>query len=370
MKCIFSGGGTGGHLYPALAIAEQIMKEEPDSRILFMGTKKGLESEVVPKLGYEFVALPSQGMNETDTFLQKMSLNARFGLANVAGVGRALMVVRKFKPDAVVGTGGFASFPGVMAAQLAGYPTYIHEQNAVPGRANSTLARGAKKLFVGFGGTEDVFGYPEKTIFTGNPVRSDFGSVSKAEARERLSIPEDDFVVFAFGGSLGAATINEITMAYLGSMSNKPGRTLLWGTGRRFHEECVDKCVTRGLTTSGNVRIEGYIDNMMDYVASADLLICRAGALSLAELMVAGKPAIIVPIPNSVGNHQYYNAKAVADAGGAFLVEEKNLNIDDVKEKIEYLASNRNALETMGGICKALAPVDAAKRIYEEIRPR
>ena len=368
MKCIFGCGGTGGHLYPALAIADKIMKEEPDSEIIFLGSKDRIESEIVPKMGYKFKSIPTHPMEQSDSILKKASLGANAGLSNIAGIAKALGIIKRFKPDAVIGTGGFVCFPVVFAGQLAKVPCYIHEQNAVPGRANKALAKGCRKLFVGFRGTEDAFGYPEKTIFTGNPVRADFGNLNKEESRERLEIPKDDFVVFSIGGSLGSATINEIAMGYLAHIKNKEKRTLVMGTGTRFYDECVDKIKAEGLPTEGNVRILGYVDNMRDYVSAADILVCRAGALSLAELMVAGRPAIIVPIPGSVGNHQYYNAKTVADAGGAFLAEEKDLDIDDICEKIEYLASSPSAIEKMGKISKSMATETAADIIYKEIK--
>lgn len=368
MKCILSGGGTGGHLYPALAIAEKILSEEPDSEILFVGSKDSIEADVVPKMGYKFVSIPTERLNIGEGPLQKMAINAKVGMSNLAGVAKATAIVRKFKPDAVVGTGGFVCFPTLFAAQMAKYPTYVHEQNAVPGRANKALAKGAKKIFVGFKGAEDSFGYPEKTMFTGNPVRKEFFNLNKAASREKLGIPMDDMVVFAFGGSLGARNINNIALRYMKHISGKSGRTLLMGTGGRHYDECIDRCKAEGVEITKNIKIESYIENMTDYLAASDLMICRAGALSLAEIITAGKPSIIIPIPNTVGNHQYYNAKAIADAGGAFLVEEKDLDIDDICEKIEYLASNKAVLKNMGEICQGMASQDAADIIYREIK--
>ena len=393
MRVIFGCGGTGGHLYPALAIAEKIKKEEPDSEILFMGSKGGLESEVVPREGYAFKSIPTKGMQARDTTMQKAVLSAQVGMSNLVGLTKAMNTIRKFKPDAIIGTGGYVCFPILLAGEILKIPCYIHEQNAVPGRANKALAKQARKLFVGFKGTEDIFGYPEKTIFTGNPVRSEFSNLNQKESRERLGISEEDFVVFAFGGSLGARTINEIAIEYMDRSRAYKSRTILFGTGRRFFDEYVDRCRDMGIgieninpddkdgagirgsnsdmnasDTEKRIRISGYINNMKDYISAADLMICRAGALSLAELMVAGKPAIIVPIPNSVGNHQFHNAKSVADGGGAFLVEESNMDIDDICEKIEYLSANKSALKKMGEACRLMASVDAADRIYEEIK--
>ncbi len=384
MRVIFGCGGTGGHLYPALAIAEIIKRKEPDSEILFIGSKKGIEAEVVPHEGYNFKSIPTQGMQVRETKLQKLVLSANVGLSNLAGITKSASIIRKFKPDAIIGTGGYVCFPILMAGEMAGVPCYIHEQNAVPGRANKALAKKAKKLFVGFRGTEDSFGYPEKTIFTGNPVRQDFLNLDKEESRRRLNIPDDDFVIFAFGGSLGALTINKIAIDYLERSKGKEGRTLLFGTGRRFFDDCVEELGDKELIdkskymiedesglqayNDGMTRVYGYINNMKDFISASDLMICRAGALSLAEIMAAGKPGIIVPIPNSVGNHQFFNAKAISDAGGAFLVEESKLDLDDINDKIEYLARNKSALEKMGEACRSVASIDAAERIYEEIK--
>ncbi len=382
MRVIFGCGGTGGHLYPALAIAEKIKKEEPGSEILFIGSKKGLESEVVPREGYSFKSIPTQGMQERETAIQKAILSANVGISNLAGLAKSIAIIKSFKPDAIIGTGGYVCFPVLLAGEILKIPCYIHEQNAVPGRANKALAKNARKLFVGFRGTESIFGFPEKTVFTGNPVRAEFYTLDQGESRKKLGIPEDDFVVFAFGGSLGAKTINDIAIEYIGRSGDNEKRTTLFGTGRRFFNECVEKCVEKGLELSAskasddmnaesgsrNLRISGYINNIKDYISSADLLICRAGALSLAELMAVGKPAIIVPISNSVGNHQYYNAKSISDAGGAFLVEESKLDMDEICEKIEYLASNKEALIQMGEACKSMASMDAADIIYREIK--
>lgn len=384
MRVVFGCGGTGGHLYPALAIAEKIKKEEPDSEILFIGSKRGLEADVVPREGYDFKSIPTQGMQARDTVLQKAILSANVGMSNLAGLAKSIAIIKRFKPDAIIGTGGYVCFPILLAGEILKIPCYIHEQNAVPGRANKALAKNARKLFVGFRGTEEIFGYPEKTIFTGNPVREEFSSLDRNESRERLGINKEDFVVFAFGGSLGAKTINDITIEYLSRSKDTENRTLLFGTGRRFFDDCFDACVAKGIKLTKvngesekdlvaqnedkSIRVQGYINNIKDYISAADLLICRAGALSLAELMAAGKPAIIVPIPNSVGNHQYFNAKAISDVGGAFLVEEANLDIDDICEKIEYLAANPEALNNMGRACRSMASLDAADRIYEEIK--
>ena len=309
MKLVVTGGGTGGHIYPALAIADKFKEMEPDTEILYIGNEEGIEKEVVPKSGYPLELVDARWIENTSP-KQVLWTGARV----VHGIEQSFRVLKKFKPDAIIGTGGYVCFPVLMAARMIKCRKYLHEQNAFPGLANRTLEKHVDNIFLGFGDAGQYFKRPEKHVIAGNPVRKTFFTMSKREAREKLGIPQEDFVVFTFGGSLGAARINDVA--------------LIVGTGRYYTERMNQAICERNVDVKDNIRVMGYIDHMEYYLMACDLVISRAGALSVAETTVCGKASILIPSPNVTGNHQFYNAKAVSDRGGAILVEEKDLVIE------------------------------------------
>ena len=370
MKILFTGGGTGGHLFPALAIAEEFIRNKPDAEILYIGNGDTIEAREVPARGIAFKAVPSRWLQlgyEGRGFFWNMSEIFKASKNMGAGLIKSRKIIKEFKPDIAIGSGGFVSFPVILAAESLGVKCYIHEQNATPGRGNRIMAKKARKIFTGFPGTEDSLGYPEKTIYTGNPVRDEFRYLDKAECRTRLGIPEDDFVLFTVGGSTGAEILNEIALEYARRINKKSGFTLICGTGKNLFDEYREKAIAAGIELGGNIRFESFISNIKDCIGAADLVICRAGAMTLAELLVAGKPSIIIPYPGSVGEHQYYNAKTVQDAGGAVLYEQKDADPEAICDKIEELRLTEGKLDEMGKSSLKIAPVSVASRIYDEI---
>ncbi|MBO4235052.1 MAG: UDP-N-acetylglucosamine--N-acetylmuramyl-(pentapeptide) pyrophosphoryl-undecaprenol N-acetylglucosamine transferase, partial [Firmicutes bacterium] len=275
--------------------------------------------------------------------------------------------IRKFKPDIAIGTGGFVSFPVIIAAESQGVKCYIHEQNAAPGRGNKIMAKKARKIFTGFPGTEESLGFPEKTMYVGNPVREEFYQLDKSKSRKNLGIPENDLVIFSVGGSLGAEAINNIALEYARRINEKEGNTLICGTGRTLLKTYSELAENEGIELGGNIRMEGFISNIKDCIGAADLVICRGGAMSISELLVSGRPSIIIPYPGSVGDHQYYNGKTVQDAGGGIVYEQKDADPIVVCDKIEELVSTPGKLEEMGKACLEIAPSSVASTIYEEI---
>lgn len=367
MKVILTGGGSGGHFYPALAIAEEFRKNDPDVELLYLGHEGYIESREAPAHNIPFKSVPSRGLEMPYGFIRNAGEVAITGFSMAAGIVKARSIIKRFRPDIAVGTGGFVSFPVIMAAQSLGIKTYLHEQNAAPGRGNRRLARKARKIMIGFPGTEDSLGYPEKTVYTGNPVRSDFANLDKSLSRQSLGIPDESFVVFSVGGSLGAETINKIALEYAGRIKDDENKYLISGTGSLYYEDCVGQAKNEGIELGNRIRMEGYIQNMKDCIAASDLVICRAGAVSIAELLVAGRPSIIIPYSGSVGDHQYYNAKSVQDAGGAVMYREEDADPIVVCNRIEELSRDLNGLKEMGKACAAISPKDARRNIYSEI---
>lgn len=362
MRLIVTGGGTGGHIYPALAIADKFKEMDPETEILYIGNVEGIEKDVVPKSGYPLKLVDARWLDHV-TPKQVVWTGARV----THGIGQSLKVLRQFKPDAIIGTGGYVCFPVLLASRFIKCRKYLHEQNAYPGLANRTLEKYVDNIFLGFADAGQYFKYPDKHIEAGNPVRKSFFTMSKREARERLGIPQDDFVVFTFGGSLGAAKINGVACELLELFNGHPGVSMIMGTGKLYYDEIMKDIKSRNINVKENIRIKDYIDNMDLHLMACDLVISRAGALSVAETTVCGKAAILVPSPNVTGNHQYYNAKAVADRGGALLIEEKDLVIEDVVQDVLSLRNNPDKLKGMSKASRESAPDKALDIIYNKV---
>lgn len=367
MRAVITGGGTGGHVFPALAIAEEIKKNDPAAEITYIGNKEGIECELVKERGYTFYHVPSRWIDRVGS---KVKIAKDAGLAclfTAAGTASAIKILRRTKPDFIIGTGGFVSAPVMFAGRILNIPCYLHEQNSFPGLVNKVVSPFCRKIFLGFKGAENRFGNAKKTVFTGNPVRNIFFNQDKKAARAKLGIAENDFVVFSFGGSLGSKKLNEVAYEYAKRINGKEGKTVIIGTGERYFDEIQTRAKSEAQIFDKNVIIKPFIDNIPDCYAVSDLIICRAGALSLAELSAAGRPAIIVPYPYASENHQYYNAKELSDKGGAILIEEDEYNFDVFAAHIEELEKDSAKLAEMGRLIREALPADAAEKIYREI---
>lgn len=368
MRAILTGGGTGGHIYPALAIADKIMEREPDSEILYIGNEMGIEKKIVPQAGYEFKMVPARWLERSENRLEYFFQLGLTGAVTCGGTAKALSMMRKFKPDVVIGTGGFVCVPVMLAGKLYGAKTFIHEQNAFPGAANRLLAKYVDKIFLGFKEAGDYFGVPEKTFYTGNPVRKDFTDMSREEARAALGIPEDSFTVFSFGGSMGSETINGIAYRLVKDVNGKAGWNVIFGTGPDYYDATLEKLKADGIEKAENVDVRAYIKDMHMCMNASDMVIGRAGALSVAETTICGKAAVFVPYPEATGNHQYFNAKAIADAGGAVLAEEKDLDIEKIVNKIKALKEDKEELDEMSRASLSCGPFGATDKIFDEIK--
>ena len=363
MRVIITGGGTGGHIYPALAIADKLKEMDEDTQILYVGCSEGIEKDVVPKSGYPMELVDAR-------WLDKLGAReiAKTGYRVSKGTLESLKIMNKFKPDVVIGTGGYVCFPVLLAGHMKRKLCYLHEQNAFPGLANRTLEKFVQNVFLGFPEASAYFKEPAKHVVSGNPVRKEFFRLTKKEAREKLGLAEDDFVVFTFGGSLGSKKINEIALELLQLFNGHPQTALIMGTGRWYYQEILDELAVRDVKPAANIRIMDYVERMDLCLMACDVVISRAGALSVAETTVCGKAAILIPAPNVTANHQYYNAKSVADRGGAFLIEEKDLDVRQVTAEVMKLKNDRALLEATSRASRSCAPVGALDIICGKIR--
>ena len=362
MRVIVTGGGTGGHIYPALAIADKIKEMEPDSEILYVGNDVGLEKDIVPKTGYPFEMVTAMWLDRSN--LLKIF---KTGWGVVKGTSEARRIMKRFKPDVVIGTGGYVCVPVLLAAKQYGARTYLHEQNAYPGMANKFLEKSVRNVFLGFPDAAKYFKEQAKLCFAGNPVRKSFFELRREDARQKLGFPQDAFIVLSFGGSLGAEKINEVAYDLMKTVNGRRDIILVFGTGKWYYESTLKKAEEEGIEIQDNVLVKGYLDPMDQYLAACDLVISRAGALSVAETTVCGKASILIPSPNVTGNHQFYNAKSVADRGGALLIEEKNLSSELIIEEVLKLRNHPELLDQMSRASRACAPDEALDLIYSTI---
>jgi UDP-N-acetylglucosamine--N-acetylmuramyl-(pentapeptide) pyrophosphoryl-undecaprenol N-acetylglucosamine transferase len=326
MRIIISGGGTGGHVFPAIAIADAVKKIKPEAEILFVGAEGKLEMEKVPKAGYQIEGLWISGFQRKLTFQ-----NLLFPFKLIASSWKARQIVQRFRPDVAVGVGGYASGPTLNAAGAAGIPTVLQEQNGYPGVTNRILAKKAAKICVAYDGMEKFFP-KEKIVLTGNPVRSEvFENLDKkrSEGLAYFKLDPSKKTIFIFGGSLGARTLNEAMAANTALLWERSDVQVLWQIGK-FYEDSYSQCDTAKLP---NVQVRTFIDRMDLAYAAADLVIGRAGALSISEMCLVGKPAILVPSPNVTDDHQTKNALALVEKDAALMVKDV-----ETKERLLWTA--------------------------------
>lgn len=362
MKIIMTGGGTGGHIYPALAIADKFVKKDPDTKILYIGNRERLENDIVPKHGYKFEHVDSMYLDRDNPL--KLARTAYF---NIIGERKAKKIIKPYDPDLVISTGGYISIPVVIAASSLSIPIFIHEQNAYPGLANKFLEKYANKIFLGFDDAKSRFKHRDKLIYTGNPVREAFRNTKKEEARKALGIAEHAFTVFVFGGSLGSEEINDIGIEIIKHFSSDKNIHIILGTGKELYDQVIRRLKSEMSEISDNVDISAYVNYIPNAICAADVIVSRAGAISVAEITATGRAAIFVPSPNVTENHQFYNAKAVADKGGAYLIREDANTIQEVIGKLSYLYENPFALIDMKQNSKLCGANDASELIYSSI---
>ncbi len=365
MDLLLTCGGTAGHVYPAVALARVFQRHHPDCKVLFVGADGGMELRLVEKEGYPIRTVTISNFRRTLSPRQwghnlKSAWNVFYSRKQAADI------LRDFRPDLVVGTGGYASFPCVRQAARQGIPTAIHESNASPGLTTRTLARCVDLVMVGFEEAVGQYEDPSKVKVTGTPVRPEFFGLSREEARAGLGLAGDKPMVLSFWGSLGAEVMNGQMIDFISRWSRE-GEPFyhLHAAGRDF------KAMGEALSAKGldgeKCGVREYLYDMPMVMAAADLVLCRAGASTLSELTATGKPAILVPSPNVTANHQYKNAKVLSDRGGALLIEEKDCSGDKLYEEASRLLSDGVARDRMRAAQLSLSVPTAAEDIYSTL---
>ncbi len=363
MKILFAGGGTAGHINPALAVAGYIKEKHPDAEISYIGTASKLEAKLVPEKGYDFHTIDVAGFSR--------SLSPKGVINNVSAVKKALSasarckkLLKQLNPDVVIGTGGYVSGPVLKTAQKMGFKTGIHEQNAFPGVTTKMLAGNADAVMLAMPEAKKYLKLKREPVITGNPIRQELLNITRQEARQKLNL-DNRPLILSFGGSLGAERVNE-AVAELIKWHNGTGEYYhIHATGKAGFEDMKNRL--EEISLSEEITIREYINDMDVCMAAADLVICRAGAITLGELQACRKPAILIPSPYVAENHQFHNAMTLKKAGGAEVLEEKDLTGESLIGLVERLINNNPKLEKMADALGKNAITDANERIYTEI---
>ena len=369
MKVLIACGGTGGHINPGLAIADIIKTAYPDAEFLFAGTPDHMEAKLVPQAGYRFEAIKVAGF-QRKLSLENIGRNIKAVSYLVTSGSRAKQIISGFKPDIAIGTGGYAAGPVIRMAAKMGIPTAIHEQNAYPGVTNKLLSKEVDYVMLT---VKEALDFMDASKFeysvTGLPVRSNINTMTKKEAREKLGF-NDDFTVLSFGGSLGAGCINEtMTEAIKWHTGKKLKINHIHGYGGMGKDTFPQAMKAAGIPLkSDRLRITEYINDMDVCLAAADLVICRSGASTLAELEAAGKASILIPSPIVAGNHQYHNAMVLGKANAAVVIEQKDASATRIISEIDKLYQSPEKAEQMSANAASLHLADTNERILEVIK--
>lgn len=363
MRVLISGGGTGGHIYPAVTIARAIAARAPEAEILFAGTRQGLEADIVPKEGFAFTTIEAGGLERRLSFS-----NVRTVLRTLAGLGQSLRIIRRFRPDIVIGTGGYVCGPVLLMASLLGIPAMIQEQNVIPGVTNKILARFVDKVAAGYAEAAPFFGgAADKVVVTGNPVRPDVLAATRAEALAALGLKDGKTTLLTVGGSRGARSVNTAMIEVHRRFAGRDDIQILHVSGQSEYNNIVGLINQAGidLPTNGNISIVPYLYNMPQALAVADVAIFRAGAVGLAELTARGIPAVLVPYPHAAENHQEFNARALEHQGAAVVIRDADLTGTVLADTIEGLLADREKLQAMARASKKMGRPEAADKIAE-----
>jgi UDP-N-acetylglucosamine--N-acetylmuramyl-(pentapeptide) pyrophosphoryl-undecaprenol N-acetylglucosamine transferase len=355
MRIVFAAGGTGGHIVPAIAVAEELRARVSGLEALFIGARYGLEGTLVPAAGYEIRYISARGVRGRGA-----AARIRGAMSIAAGFFHSLGILSRFRPDVVFGSGGYASAAVVLAASFLRMKIVLQEQNSIPGLTNRILARGARRIYLGFATAKAFFGNHRGLLVTGNPLRRDVVAPPRGDARAEFGLAPGSPVLLVFGGSQGARTLNEAAVGYL---LEHPGVQGIIQTGEQDYERVMERL------GSGATRcfVKPYIGAMHRAYAAADVALARAGALSVSELAAVALPSVLVPYPHAADDHQRSNASFLAEAGGAIIVEDAKLNAGTLAAVIDPLLADRSRLSAMRRSLETIARKDAAKLIADDM---
>lgn len=364
MKVLITGGGTGGHINPALAIAQKVRNENPDNEILYVGTRDGMESELVPKAGFDFKYVTARYL------IRKLSFeNVKTFFASVKGVMEASKIISEFKPDIVVGTGGYVCGPVVLAASLKKIPTMIHEQNVFPGITNKMLSKMVDVIGISFAEAEKYF--PEearkKLVLVGNPVRKDILDADRRKSRTKLNLPPDAVLIYSFGGSGGQLSLNEAIIDVIKKYNGQKNIKIIHVTGKKLYSGFMEEIDNEKIILKDNIEIAEYMYDAATVLSASDIVIGSAGAITIAEITVLGVPSILIPKTYTAENHQEYNARALEKEGAARVILERDLSGSALIKEIEEIINNKNVLRKMSINSKKMGNTDVENKIYESM---
>ncbi|WDV44179.1 undecaprenyldiphospho-muramoylpentapeptide beta-N-acetylglucosaminyltransferase [Clostridiaceae bacterium M8S5] len=364
MKVLITGGGTGGHIYPALSIAKKIKKEIKDVKILYVGTEKSMESELVPREGFDFKTIRVEGFRRKLSIGTIKTVNKMF-----KGINDARKIIKVFKPDIVIGTGGYVCGPVVLVASLMKIPTVIHEQNAFPGATNRILSRFVDSIACSFEESKKYFKHKSKITITGNPIREDFFEIDKVDASNKLSIDGDKKTVVSFGGSGGQRSLNKAMVHVVKRLNKLSDIQLIHVTGKGHYDEFIKQLKEAGVNNlNKSIRILPYMYDMPEAMAVADLIIGSGGAITIAEFTAVGVPTILIPKAYTTENHQEYNARALEEKGASVVLLEKELTGELLYKNIHTLLNDKERLADMREASKRLGKRESIDDIYQLIK--
>jgi len=364
MRALIASSSTGGHIYPALAVVEEIVKRDPGAEILFVGTKWEVGKNIVEESGYRQAFIEASGFDRKNPF-KNIAV-----LADVLKSSKDIKnILKEFDPDVVIGSGGYVSGPVLRIAKKRGFRTFLMEQNVMPGTANLMAEKYADRVFVAFKETAQHFKKPERVIVSGNPVRSAFAEAAagRDQFREKYGVPKEVLCVLMFGGSQGAEAMNSAGIRLIESLGGREGCYVILITGRQMYPAVKAKLEAGAAEACSGYKLIDYSDVIYELFAAADLIISRAGALTVTEIAHSGKASILIPSPNVTKNHQYYNAKALMDAGAAMILTEEEMIRGGLTDAVLGLAADREKLGEMGVKAAETAKADAAQVIVNEL---
>ncbi|MGX7244078.1 undecaprenyldiphospho-muramoylpentapeptide beta-N-acetylglucosaminyltransferase [Enterococcus quebecensis] len=360
MKILITGGGTGGHIYPALAFVNYVKQVEPDTEFMYVGTQAGLESQIVPKYGIPFKTIKIQG------FRRSLSpQNIKTVYLFLSSIGKAKKIIKDFQPDVVIGTGGYVSGSVVYAAKQLKIPTIVHEQNSIPGITNKFLSKYATKVAICFPDVAEYFP-KEKVVLTGNPRAQEVVTIEKTDVLKEYGLDPDKKTVVIFGGSRGALKINQAFVEAL-SLFEQREYQVLYASGERYYKELQEKLnlSEKKLT---NVSIQPYIDKMAEVLAAADLMVGRAGATSIAEFTALGLPAILIPSPYVTNDHQTKNAQSLVKSGAVEMISDQELTGSKLATEIDRILLDEERHKMMAEASKKEGIPDAGERLFKVVK--
>ncbi len=363
MRVIIAAAGTAGHINPGIAIANKIKKESPRSEIVFLGTDRGLENDLVPRAGFTLETIDAYGLSKKISFK-----SLKNNLKTLKGIGEAKRIVKEFSPDIVIGTGGYICGAAILAAKKYKIPTMLHESNAFPGKAVKMLSKKVDTILISFEEAKKELTQAQNIVLTGTPTKIKnlhLSNVQKKEVLSRLGLKQEKPVLLIFGGSQGAKAINDAVTGLINQNLNNEYQ-IMWAPGPlQFN---LVKQRIKNLSKQKGLKLVPYIYNMEEVLNSVDLVLARSGAMTITELAITGKPAIFVPLPNVSNNHQEYNAKVLEKVGAAKIILNKDLTPDVLNKEINDIIQDPKKLEAMGEHARKIAVENVEDKIYEEIK--